>query len=301
MGRGCTVVDKWRAIASFCGTVEAKSFVAAARVLDVTPSALSKLIGSLEQDLGFTLFNRSTRHLSLTVEGSAYYERCKQVLQDLEEAEIAALQGRTRPRGTLRVGVHPGLRAAMTMGMRSFLDANPELRIETLTTNTPAMLLTAGLDIIVRVGDMADSGLVARKLGSAEFVVCASPAYLRVMGTPKQPQDLAKHEAIIYARPDEEPSTNWRFTRGDTRLVVSVPIRLVMRDGVGGIDAAIKGCGIVRSFEITTREAVAAGQLSRLLSDWSTGSLSVFAVYPGSRAVPAKVQAFVEFVQQILS
>ena len=163
------------------------------------------------------------------------------------------------------------------------------------------MLLTAGLDIILRVSDMADSGLVARRLGSAEFVVCASPAYLRVMGTPKQPQDLAKHEAIIYARPDEEPSTNWRFTRGDTRLVVSMPIRLVMRDGVGGIDAAIKGCGIVRSFEITTREAVAAGQLSRLLSDWSTGSLSVFAVYPGSRAVPAKVQAFVEFVQQILS
>ena len=209
-------MDKLRAIASFCSTVEAKSFVAAARVLDVTPSALSKLIGSLEQD-------------------------------------------------------------------------------------PPAMLLTAGLDIILRVSDMADSGLVARKLGSAEFVVCASPAYLRVMGTPKQPQDLSKHEAIIYARPDEEPSTNWRFTRGDTRLVVSVPIRLVMRDGVGGIDAAIKGCGIVRSFEITTREAVASGQLSRLLSDWSTGSLSVFAVYPGSRAVPAKVQAFVEFVQQILS
>ena len=128
------------------------------------------------------------------------------------------------------------------------------------------MLLTAGLDIILRVSDMADSGLVARRLGSAELVVCASPAYLRVMVTPKQPQDLAKHEAIIYARPGEEPSTNWRFTRGDTRLVVSVPIRLVMRDGVGGIDAAIKGCGIVRSFEITTREAVAAGQLSRLLS-----------------------------------
>src|SRR5712691_13308991 len=98
MGRGCTVVDKWRAIASFCGTVEAKSFVAAARVLDVTPSALSKLIGSFEQDLKFTLFNRSTRHLSLTVEGAAYYERCKKILQDLEEAEFDAVAGGAKPR-----------------------------------------------------------------------------------------------------------------------------------------------------------------------------------------------------------
>jgi LysR family transcriptional regulator for bpeEF and oprC len=294
-------VDKLRAIASFCRTVEATSFVAAAKLLDVTPSALSKLIGSLEQDLGFTLFNRSTRHLSLTVEGSGYYERCKQVLQDLEEAELAALQGRTRPKGTLRVGVHPGLRSAMMIGMRTFLDANPELRIETITTNAPAMLLTGGLDVMLHVGDMADSGLVARKLGSAQFVACASPDYLRVWGTPKQPQDLARHQAIIYARPDEEPSTNWEFTRGETRIVVSVPIRLVMRDGVGGIDAAIKGCGIVRSFEIATREAVSVGQLELLLSEWSSGRLGVFAVYPRSRAVPAKVQAFVEFVHQIVS
>ena len=275
--------------------------MAAAKLLDVTPSALSKLIGSLEQDLGFTLFNRSTRHLALTLEGSAYYERCKQVLQDLEEAELAALQGHARPKGTLRVGVHPGLRAAMMMGMRTFLDANPELRIETMTTNAPATLLTGGLDVMLHVGDMADSGLVARKLGSAQFVVCASPAYLCVWGTPKQPQDLARHQAIIYARPDEEPSTNWEFTRGETRIVVSVPIRLVMRDGVGGIDAAIKGCGIVRSFEIATREAVSAGQLELLLSDWSSGRLGVFAVYPRSRAVPAKVQAFLEFGQRILS
>jgi LysR family transcriptional regulator for bpeEF and oprC len=275
--------------------------VAAAKLLDVTPSALSKLIASLEQDLGFTLFNRSTRHLSLTVEGSAYYERCKQVLQDLEQAELAALQGRTRPKGTLRVGVHPGLRSAMMIGMRTFLDANPELRIETITTNAPAMLLTGGLDVMLHVGDMADSGLVARKLGSAQFVICASPDYLRVWGTPKQPQDLARHQAIIYARPDEEPSTNWEFIRGDTRHVVSVPIRLVMRDGVGGIDAAIKGCGIVRSFEIATREAVSAGRLELLLSEWSSGRLGVFAVYPKSRAVPAKVQAFLEFGQRILS
>ena len=160
------------------------------------------------------------------------------------------------------------------------------------------MLLTDGLDVVLRVGEMADSGLVARKLGCAEFVVCASPDYLRAWGTPKRPQDLTRHRAIIYARPDEEPSTNWEFTAGDARLVVSVPIRLVIRDGVGGIDAAIKGCGIVRPFASTTREAVDKGELELLLPDWSSGRLDVFAVYPKSRTVPARVQAFVEFMQQ---
>ena len=294
-------MDKLRAIGFFCRTVEAKSFVAAAQLLEVTPSALSKLIAVLEKDLGFTLFNRSTRHLSLTAEGSTYYERCKQVLQDLEEAEFAALQGLTKPRGTLRVGLHPALRTALMIGMRSFLDANPELRIETMTTNAPAMLLTGGLDVMLRIGGMADSGLIARQLGSTAFVVCASSAYLRSWGTPKQPQDLTKHQAIIYAMPEEEPSTNWEFIKGDTRRVVSVPIRLILRDGVGGIDAAIKGCGILRPFEIAAREAVAVGQLQLLLPDWSSARLGVFAVYPKSRAVPAKVQAMVEFVQRMLS
>ena len=185
--------------------------------------------------------------------------------------------------------------------MRTFLDSNPELRVETTTTNAPTMLLKGGLDVMLRIGDMADSGLIARHVGEAEFVVCASSAYLRAWGMPKQPQDLVKHQAIIYAMPDEEPSTNWEFIRGDSRCVVSVPIRLVVRDGIGGIDAAIKGCGVLRPFATAVREAIAVGKLELLLADWSSAKLGVFAVYPRSRVVPAKVQAFVEFAQRILS
>ena len=298
---GDPALDKLRAITFFCRTVEAKSFAAAAQSLVVTPSALSKLISALEQDLKFTLFNRSTRHLSLTVEGAAYYERCKQILQDLEEAELTALQGHARPRGTLRVGLHPALRLATLIRMRSFLDANPDLKVETITTNAPTMLLTGGLDVMLRIGDMADSGLIARQLGWAEFVVCASPAYLRAWGKPTQPQDLFHHQAIIYAIPDEEPSTNWEFTKGEARCVVTVPTRLIIRDGVGGIDAAIKGCGIIRPFRIAAKEAVSAGQLEVILPEWSSGKLAAFAVFPKSRAIPAKVQAFVEFAQLMMA
>jgi LysR family transcriptional regulator for bpeEF and oprC len=294
-------MDKFRAITFFCRTVEAKSFVAAAQSLEVTPSALSKLIGAFECDLKFTLFNRSTRHLSLTVEGAAYYERCKKILQDLEEAEFEAVGGGAKPRGMLRVGLHPALRLETLIALRRFLDANPDLIVETITANAPSILLTAGLDVMLRIGDMADSGLVAQKLGHVEFVVCASPDYLRAWGRPTQPHDLSRHQAIIYARPDEEPSTDWEFVNGDVRCVVSVPVRLIVRDGVGGIDAAIRGCGILRPFGIAAKDAVSTGQLRLLLPEWSGGKQAVFAVFPKSRAVPAKVHAFVEFAHQILS
>ena len=294
-------MDKLRAITFFCRTVEAKSFAAAAQSLTVAPSALSKLIAALEQDVNFTLFNRSTRHLSLTVEGAAYYERCRQILQDLEEAEFAAVQGRGHPKGTLRVGLHPALRLAMLIGMPNFLSANPDLRVETTTTNSPAMLLTDGLDVMLRIGDMADSGLIARQLGWAEFVVCASPDYLRARGEPTRPEDLSRHQAIIYAIPDEEPSTEWEFTRDDERSVVSVPVRVIIRDGIGGLEAAINGCGVLRPFGIAAKEAISAGKLQVLLPDWSSGRLPVFAVFPKSRAIPAKVQAFVELAQRMIA
>ena len=294
-------MDKLRAVTFFCRAVEAKSFAAAAEVLDVTPSALSKAIGVLEKELNSSLFNRSTRHLSLTPEGAAYYERCRQILQDLEDAESVAFGGRTEPRGTLRVGLHPAVRLAVVSELRNFLEANPNLNVETTTTNTPSMLLTGGLDVIVRIGEMADSGLVARQLGWTEFVVCASPAYLRARGRPTKPEDLANHPAIIYARPDEEPNLEWEFVRGASQRVVAVPMRLVVRDGVGGVDAAIKGCGILRPFEIAVREAVAAGQLEVLLPEWSSDKVALFAVFPKRRMLPAKVQAFLDFVQHIVT
>jgi LysR family transcriptional regulator for bpeEF and oprC len=155
---------------------------------------------------------------------------------------------------------------------------------------------------MLRIGDMTDSGLVGRRLGRAEFVVCASPAYLRKWGKPMEPQDLSHHQAIIYAMPDEEPSTQWKFVKGEVRRDVTVPVRLIIRDGVGGIEAASKGCGILRPFEIAARDAISAGQLEVVLPGWSSGKLAVFAVFPKSRGgIPSKVQAFVDFAQHTLS
>jgi len=292
-------MDKLRGITFFSRTVEAGSFAAAANALDVVPSALSKTITALENELGFTLFNRSTRRLSLTVEGEAYYQRCRDLLRELEEAETVARRGSLRPQGTLRVGMHPALRSLVLADARRLLASAPQLKIETFITNSPAAVLDSGLDVVLCVGRLADSTLVARRLGWAQHVVCAAPDYLRRWGEPSRPHDLAQHRAIIPARPDEEPNTRWEFTRGRERHVVSVDVGRVVRDGIGLVDAGAGGGGVLRPYEFSARPYIAAGSLKVLMPDWSSSRHPVYAVFPKARHVPAKVRVFLEFARSL--
>jgi LysR family transcriptional regulator for bpeEF and oprC len=294
-------MDKLRALTFFSRTVEAGSFAAAAQSLDVVPSALSKTIAALERELGFALFTRSTRRLALTAEGEAYYARCRAALAELEDAEAIARGGNVQPRGTLRVGMHPALRALVFAEIGRLLEAHPRLRIETLITNSPAALVDRGLDVMLSIGPLADSTLVARRLGWAQFVLCASPAYLRRWGEPKRPQDLLNHRAIVYARPDEEASTRWEFVRGRERQMVSVPIGMVVRDGVGLVDAGAGGCGLVRPYELAARRHLREGTLKPLMTDWSSVRQPLSAVFANGRHAPAKVRAFIEFAHALLS
>ena len=293
-------MDKLRALRFFVQAVESGSFAAAAHVLDVVPSALSKTITALERDLGFTLFNRSTRKLALTVEGETYYTRCRQALGELEDAEAVARGANVEPQGTLRVGMHPALRAVVLGQAGRLLEANPRLKLETLITNSPPALLGRGLDVVLCIGSLPDSTLIARQLGWARFVVCASPDYIRRWGEPKRPEDLVRHRAVIFARPDEEPNTRWEFIRGSERRVMSVPVGMVVRDGVGLVDAGAGGAGVLRPYEIAARHHIAAGSLRILMPEWSGTKHPVLAVFPKSRQIPAKVRAFLEFAQTLL-
>jgi DNA-binding transcriptional LysR family regulator len=295
-------MDKLRAITFFCRTVESGSFAGAAQSLDVVPSALSKVIASLESALGFKLMHRSTRRLRLTEEGQAYYDQCRQLLLDLEEAEVRARRGGTRAQGTLRIGMHPALRVLFLSKLGLYLDANPHVRVETVTTNTASAVLDEGLDVVVRIGRLEDSSLLARPLGSAGFIVCAAPSYLAVRSEPRQPEDLAEHRAIVYGRRDEEPNTRWEFCNGTDRRIVEVPVFMVSRDGVGLADAAVGGCGIARPFEYAVRHLIARGELKPLLQDWSSETLPVNAVLPpNARGLPAKVRAFLDFSEHLLA
>ena len=294
-------MDKLRAVTFFCRAVEAKTFVAAAHSLDVVPSALSKVIAALEHELGFRLMNRSTRRLSLTPEGSADYEHCRQLLQELEEVEARAREGRTHARGTLRIGMHPAFRFAVLTELQRYFESNPQVKLETVITNSPAAIVDDGLDIVIRIGRLSDSGLVARKLGVARVVVCASPGYIAARGEPHHPRELAHHTAIIYGRHDEDPNTRWEFTKDAERQVVEVPVSLITRDGIGLMDAAVGGCGIARPFDVAAHHLIRTGQLRVLLPDWSGEPHPIYAVMPSHRgATPAKVRAFLDFVLPVL-
>jgi LysR family transcriptional regulator for bpeEF and oprC len=298
--RGWQAMDKLRAIKFFCRAVETKSFTAAAHSLDVPQSVLSKGIAALEAELKFTLFNRSTRRLSLTGAGAGYYGCCQQIMLDMEEAETLARLGSVQPAGTLRIGIHPVFQISLCRRMGEFLAANPGVNAEVAHTNSPAAVLKEGLDIVLRVGPVKDSGFVARQLGSISLIVCASPGYLDAHGRPQHPRDLSRHRAIIPGRLDEDPFTRWTFTKEHDREDVNLPVALVLREGVGlGVSAA-GGVGIVRIYDVAARPFIEDGDLEPILQDWSSGRVPVYSVIPSRRNVPAKVRAFMEFAQSLV-
>jgi LysR family transcriptional regulator, transcriptional activator for dmlA len=294
------IMDKLRAMQFFCRTVEAGSFAAAAQALQVVPSVVSKGVAALEHELGFPLMNRSTRGFSLTEEGSAYHQQCRQILQEIEEAEALGSPGAT-PRGILRIGMHPGLRFPVLGQLGIFMHRHAGLSVETVITNSPSAVVSEGLDVVLHIGMLPDSSLVARPLGMTRTVVCASPAYLQARGEPLHPRDLAGHAAVIFARRDEEPNTRWAFRRGAERVEVDVAARAVSRDGIGLVDAALGGCGIARPFEVSIRHWLATKQLRPLLEDWEGDTHAITAVLPSrSRGASAKVALCLDFIGALL-
>ena len=293
-------MDKLRAIKFFCRAVEAKSFTSAAHGLDVPPSVLSKTVSSLEAELRFTLFNRSTRRLSLTDAGTAYYEYCRQLMRDMEEAEALARDGTVQAAGTLRIGFHPAFRTFLCRRIGEFLAANPSVNVELAITNSPATLLDEGLDVVIRVGEIPNSSFVARELGWTILIPCAAPAYLDVWGRPSHPQELRQHRAIIPGRRDEDPFTRWAFSRNGEQEVVTVPVIAVVREGVGMVDGALAGLGLAQLYDVVANQYIVEGGLEPILKDWSYVRQPVYAVFPGRRNVPAKVRAFVEFARSLV-
>jgi LysR family transcriptional regulator, regulator for bpeEF and oprC len=293
-------MDKLRAIKFFCRAVEAKSFTAAAQALDVPPSVLSKAISSLEAELRFTVFNRSTRRLSLTEAGTAYYESCRQLILDMEEAEAHARDGTVRATGMLRIGFHPAFRTFLCRRIGEFLAANPSVTLELAITNSPATLLDEGLDVVLRIGEIPKSSFVARELGSTVLIPCAAPAYLDAWGRPSHPQDLRRHRAIIPGRRDEDPFTRWTFSRHDEQEVVVVPVVAVVREGIGMVDSVLAGVGVAQIYDVVAHHCIVDGSLEPLLKDWSYTRQPVYAVIPSRRNVPAKVRAFVDFARSLV-
>ncbi|QBC30147.1 LysR family transcriptional regulator [Pandoraea sp. XY-2] len=281
----------------FSRVVELGGFSAAARALHMTPSAVSKLIARLEARLGARLFNRSTRRLQLTPEGTAFHERAMRVLADIEAAEREAAAGAV-PRGLLRVNSSVPIGSHYLLPViPAFLAQYPEIRLDLTLTDTVVDLLEQRADVAVRAGPLRDSRLVARKLGESRLLVVASPDYLARNGPLRTPADLIHHNVMAFNF--DRQVQGWPFLDGAGGITHYPQVgNMVVSDGEIMRKLAVQGLGLARHSRYHVDDDLRAGRLVTVLDDYNPGDLEpVHAVYVGQGGhLPARVRAFLDFL-----
>jgi DNA-binding transcriptional LysR family regulator len=291
-------MDRLQALEIFVKVAELKSFTAAARELNLSRTLVSERVRDLEADLGVRLLQRTTRRVALTEPGAAFLEGVRLGLAALEEAAAEASSLTAEPRGTLRVN------APMSFGFRhlapeigAFMSKHPEVRVELTLTDKLVDLLEENVDVAIRIGNLRDSSLIARKLASCRMVLCAAPAYLKRRGAPKHPRDLKNHTLLFYTLWLDRDE--WRFKRRSEEAVFNVAeAALRSNNGDAIAAAAAEGVGIALQPDFIAGPLIKRGRLVEVLPTWRAAEFGVFAVYPESQFVPAKSRAFIEHLSK---
>lgn len=285
-------------VVAFVRVVEAHSFVAAAQTLGMSPSAISKAVSRLEERLGARLLNRTTRSLSLTDLGTSYYDRCRDALGLLDQAENEISEARGVPRGRLRVDVPISLgRRLIVPALPRFIQQHPELRVQMSMTDRVFDLVQEGIDAALRVGTLSDSSLIARRVGGFRGVTCASPEFIERNGLPRTPADLQPEHCIAMFKAGSNQIREWLFRKDGVQQSVVPRAPLSFSDPESAVAAAVSGAGFVRTLDFTVEAQVASGLLQPVLEDWNEGAAwPVSVVYPKHRQPTAKIKAFIEFV-----
>jgi DNA-binding transcriptional LysR family regulator len=288
-------MDKLDAMNAFAKVVAAGSYAEAARRLGLTRSAVSKAVMELEQLLGARLLDRTTRRVTPTEAGRAYYERCVSILADVEETEIQISRLHDAPRGVLKIN------APMSFGTRylgsavaDFMARYPELRIELILNDRVIDPLEEGVDVTVRIGVLADSSLIARRLAPARLALAAAPAYLKQHGTPQTPEDLGHHRCLTYGH--MAAVQRWTLRRDGDPIAVPVASSLCSNNGDVLRDAALSGNGITNLPTFLVGPDIAAGRLEAVLADTPPPPLGIYALYAPNRYLAAKTRVFIDFL-----
>jgi DNA-binding transcriptional LysR family regulator len=290
-------MDRMASMAAFTKVVGAGSFSAAAREMQVSQALVTKQIQELESWLvGARLLNRTTRRLSLTEVGTAFYERAARILEAVEEAKDAAGALQTVPRGRLRINapVSFGL-LHLAPAITDFLQRFPDVSVEMLVNDRVVDLLEGEFDVGVRIGRLRDSSLIARKIAPIRLVVCAAPDYLARRGAPKTPDDLTKHDCLEYTY--FESRGEWRLLDPNGKeIVVPVSGRYLANNADVLRITAIAGGGVILCPTFIVGEDLRSGRLVRLLPDYPPPEQALHALYPPGRHLSAKVRSFVDFL-----
>jgi len=285
-------------IVVFARVVEAGSFTAAARELGMPKSTVSRKVSDLESRLGARLLQRTTRKLSLTDVGNTYYQHARRVVDEVEEAERAVTQMQEAPRGLLRITTPLTFRYLGSI-VASFLERYPDVQVEMVGTDRVVDLIDEGFDLAVRAGELADSTLIARSLGSERSVIAANPQFIDRRGAPSSPSDLAEIDCVVFSGTSDP--TNWTL-RGDGETVTTrVSARLTVNDFEVVRQVAVAGGGIALLPLSLCCDDLRAGRLVRVLPDWCSPAAPIHAVYPSTRHLSPKVSAFLDHLQAVMS
>lgn len=281
----------------FSKVVQSGSFSAAARELGLPKSTVSRKVSQLEERLGARLLQRTTRKLSLTDVGAAYYERASRIVADIEEADRTALQMQGEARGTLRVTapVEFGV-AYLGVIFDALLERHPHLHVEVVLTDRVVDLVEEGFDVALRAGRLADSTLIVKKLGAIQRLVVASPDYLARRGRPTSPEDLRDHECILFRAGQEGPV--WRLEGPGGVIDVAVSGRFVANNFDLVRDAAIAGHGIALVPASQCCDAIRQGRLEMVLPEWTSPLVQISAVYPSPRHLSPKLKAMLDLLEE---
>lgn len=293
--------DSLASMATFVRIAEMKSFSAAANQLGMSGPAVSKALARLERRLGVRLLNRTTRKVSLTDDGRAFFDRCRQILTDVQDAEELLTSRRVSPRGRLRVQMPVGFgRRVVLPALPDFLARHPELTIDVELSDRIVDLAEEGLDVAIRIGEIPDSRVIAKKLCVIRFVTCASPTYLARHRAPRTPEDLQNHLCLPYWVPQTGRYREWHFARDGTPFSLLVTGRLNINNSEALIDAAVAGAGIVSVATFLAAQAVSAGELKVVLREYVTDGPPVSVVYLPNRHLSARVRTFLEFLSTLI-
>lgn len=288
-------MDRLTSMAAFVTAVESGSFAKAAERLSLSPQMVAKHVVALEQRLGASLLNRTTRRQSLTALGSAYYERCKHILSEAQAADSLVQVMSDTPCGRLKVS------APVTFGSHSlmpfitdFLRQHPRIEIDLHLTDRLVDLVDEEYEVAFRIGPLASSTLVARPLRHYKLIACAAPSYLADRGVPLVPNDLTNHECLGYAYWSRPADREWEFSKDSVTERVQVSSRLSVNESRALVSAALEGFGIVLGPEDFLTPALRSGELVRLLAEYETPSRPMHLLYTANRQRTVKVRHFID-------
>lgn len=292
-------MDRLHLMSVFVAVAEAESFAGGARKLAMSPPAVTRAIAALEERLGVKLLTRTTRYVRVTEAGQRYLDDARRVIAAADEADEAAVGINAEPRGHLTITA-PVLFGRMYVmpGITDYLQRYPDTTVSAMFLDRVVNMLEEGIDVGIRIGELADSSYKALRVGHVRRVICASPAYLAQHGIPQQPEDLAEHPIIVAS--SLSPTVEWKFMREGTPIAVRIKPRLTVTSNDAAIEAALRGTGITRLISYQIAPQLAAGELKVVLSEYEPARMPIHVLHREGRNASAKIRSFVDLIAERL-